>query len=309
MTNKITDNNQLPKNPKNPSLNPVSTNSEFDFSFDVTKISLLAVSLLAILGIFLFGFSGVPAILDNTSDAQLARSQSTASVKATADKKKADELIKQESSKLTFVDKKAMMKIANYGDLEIKLLDKIAPKSVENFIRLTDRKFYDNKIVHRIVKQPTFTVLQGGQAVGQDPKTSADGTTVMDELWEVAPDQVQDQQTGTFTVKNTPKFKSTEYYKDYIAEKGLVTYPKGTILMAKTKEANSATTEFFISLADTTLPAQYTVFGIVNPNNFGVLDKINAEVGVEATVTSQGQADPTDGKPNKEIKFTSVTIE
>ena len=293
-------NDKLPKNNQN--------NSQFDFSLDPTKITLLVTSFLAILAIFFFGFSGVPAILDNTSEAQFSRSQSVSSAQALVDKQKAGELLKQESGRLTFVDKKAMMSIANFGDLEVTLLDKIAPKSVENFVRLTDRKFYDNKIAHRIVKQPTFTVIQGGKAVGTDSKTSADGTTVADELWEVAPDQVQDPQSGTFTVKNNPKFKSDEYYKNYQPVEGQVTYPKGTLLMAKTRDDNSATTEFFLSLMDTTLPAKYTVFGIVNPANFGVLDKINTEVGVEPTANAQGQSDPTDGQPNKEIKFTSVVI-
>ncbi len=296
MKNKSTENNQNNKN------------VQFDFSIDATKISLLIVSFVAILAIFFFGFSGVPAILDNTSEAQFSRSQSVSSSKAIADKQKAEKLLKQESGRLAFVNKKAVMSIANFGDLEVSLLDKIAPKSVENFVRLTDRKFYDNKIAHRIVKQPTFTVIQGGQAVGDDSKTSADGTTVVDELWDVAPDQVQDPQTGTFTVKNTPKFKSEDYYKNYQPAEGQVTYPKGTLLMAKTRDDNSATTEFFLSLINTTLPAKYTVFGMVNPENFGVLDKINTEVGVEPTANAQGQNDPTDGKPNKEIKFTSVTI-
>ena len=150
--------------------------------------------------------------------------------------------------------------------------------------------------------------MQGGQAVGSDSKAAADGTTVVDELWEIAPDQVQDPQSGVFTVKNTPKFKSDEYYKDYKPAEGQVTYPKGTLLMAKTRDDNSATTEFFISLIDTTLPAKYTVFGFVNPDNFAVLDKIRTEVDVEPSTNAQGQSDPTDGKPNKEIKFTSVTI-
>ena len=48
--------------------------------------------------------------------------------------------------------------------------------------------------------------------------------------------------------------------------------------MANTGQPDSATSQFFITLRDTVLPAGYTAFAVVLPESFGVLDKIYDEV-------------------------------
>ncbi|MGC2310878.1 MAG: peptidylprolyl isomerase [Candidatus Babeliaceae bacterium] len=51
----------------------------------------------------------------------------------------------------------------NQGDIEVRLFPAVAPKTVENFIGLTRKKYYENTIFHRII--PGF-MIQGGDPLG-----------------------------------------------------------------------------------------------------------------------------------------------
>jgi Cyclophilin type peptidyl-prolyl cis-trans isomerase/CLD len=52
----------------------------------------------------------------------------------------------------TSIAKHEVKLTTNYGDLRINLDSSFAPKSVENFVRLVSRKYYDETKIHRIVK-------------------------------------------------------------------------------------------------------------------------------------------------------------
>ena len=45
------------------------------------------------------------------------------------------------------------------GDIEIELFDDKAPKTVENFLKLVDKRFYNGLHFHRVIKD---FMLQGG---------------------------------------------------------------------------------------------------------------------------------------------------
>src|SRR5258705_3329913 len=51
----------------------------------------------------------------------------------------------------------------NHGDISIELFDDDAPKTVENFLKLTRDGFYDGVICHRVI--PDF-MIQGGDPTG-----------------------------------------------------------------------------------------------------------------------------------------------
>lgn len=53
------------------------------------------------------------------------------------------------------------------GNIEIRLMPKIAPKATENFVKLTENKYYDGLTFHRVIKD---FMIQGG-----DPKGNGTG--------------------------------------------------------------------------------------------------------------------------------------
>jgi peptidyl-prolyl cis-trans isomerase B (cyclophilin B) len=51
------------------------------------------------------------------------------------------------------------------GDMIAELYDKETPKTVQNFIKLISKKFYDGLSFHRVI--PNF-VIQGGDIINND---------------------------------------------------------------------------------------------------------------------------------------------
>ena len=104
-----------------------------------------------------------------------------------------------------------------------------APNTVQNFVNLTESGFYDNTIFHRII--PDY-ILQGG-----DPNTKYQG-------------------------RDSWGFGSPGYSID--AEHNDLSHTKYAVSMARSDDINSAGSQFFIMLEDSTqLDGQYTVFGHV----------------------------------------------
>ncbi|MFM7856487.1 MAG: peptidylprolyl isomerase, partial [Flammeovirgaceae bacterium] len=110
-------------------------------------------------------------------------------------KKELNQKLETENKEIDFDENKSWelkMEIQNFGDLKIKLNGSDAPKTVENFVRLSHRGYFNDTVFHRMVKEDQFAVIQGGD------KENADGTGgksafylsennpgfVVDEIWE-----------------------------------------------------------------------------------------------------------------------------
>jgi peptidyl-prolyl cis-trans isomerase A (cyclophilin A) len=130
------------------------------------------------------------------------------------------------------------------GTFEVNLYDQTTPATVANFLDYVNAGDYDNAVFHRVVNG---FVAQGGGFTYQ-------GSVTLAPIVENAP------------VVNEPEFSNV----------------RGTIAMAKVSgNANSATSQWFINLADNSanLDAQnggFTVFGQVVGNGMDVIDAINA---------------------------------
>jgi peptidyl-prolyl cis-trans isomerase A (cyclophilin A) len=96
------------------------------------------------------------------------------------------------------------------GDMTIELFETEAPVTVQNFLQYVDDGFFDNTIFHRVI--PGF-VLQGG-GFSTDMKEKKTRPAIQNE-----------------------------------AANGLKNQ-RGTLSMARTQAINSATSQFFINLAD-----------------------------------------------------------
>lgn len=138
-------------------------------------------------------------------------------------------------------NKVVTLSVEGYGDIKVELYDKDAPKTVENFLRLSKSGYYDCLTFHRIAKG---FVVQGGDPTGTGSGgESAFGGEFADEL-----------------DPNTPSAKAG--------------YKKGVLAMAN-RGPNTNTSQFFIMLADNQLPHNYTIFGKVI-SGIEVVDKIGA---------------------------------
>ena len=63
----------------------------------------------------------------------------------------------------TEISDKVVVLTTQSGEMVIELFPGDAPKTVENFLKLTSQKFYDRTVFHRVIKD---FMIQGG-----DPKT------------------------------------------------------------------------------------------------------------------------------------------
>lgn len=116
------------------------------------------------------------------------------------------------------------------GTIEIELFPDIAPKHCAHFDELVAENFYDGTAFHRVI--PGF-MIQGG-----DPNTKNGNR----ETWGTG---APGQKTVTAEFNATP-------------------HRRGIISAARTNDPNSATSQFFLCVADSPwLDGQYTVYGEV----------------------------------------------
>ena len=125
------------------------------------------------------------------------------------------------------------------GTIEIELYASDAPKTVENFVKLAKKKYFDGVIFHRVSKG---FVIQGGDPTG----TGTGGQSIWGKDFA---DELNPQ---------TPSYKEG--------------YVKGVVAMAN-KGPNTNSSQFFIMLRDMQLPHNYTIFGKVI-KGMDVVDKI-----------------------------------
>lgn len=267
-------------------------------------------SLFAILGIILvagFAYYLIPSWVNQTDEAKIQRERKDLEEKTRVDAetaKKKSETIKEtlaaEQEILVFKDQSVLLK-TNKGDIKVDLSYDTAPRTVENFVRLTYRKYYDGTAFHRMAKAPEFYVIQGGDPNGDGSggETST-GDVLDDELWEVEP-----ALDATGVVTNEPKLRTPSIVTDYDPATGTVMYPKGSIVMAKTSSPDSATSQFFLVLEDTKLEATYTAFGKVDEKGLEILKNILDTVNPPDV---EGQEGIKDGKPDQEIKIESASL-
>lgn len=147
-----------------------------------------------------------------------------------------------ESSKVNSLENKNLPKatitVEGYGVIEAELYPEIAPNTVDNFIYLANKNFYNNLKFHRIIKD---FMIQGG-----DPK--GDGTG-----------------GPGYSIKG--EFTSNGFANS-------LKHTKGVLSMARTQDPNSAGSQFFIMTGDApNLDGKYAAFGKVI-SGFDVLDKI-----------------------------------
>ncbi|WP_431945982.1 peptidylprolyl isomerase [Actinacidiphila sp. bgisy167] len=128
------------------------------------------------------------------------------------------------------------------GDIALDLDAKDAPHTVNSFVFLAGKGFFDHTKCHRLTTSGIY-VLQCGDPTGQG--TGGPGYTIPDE-----------------------NLKAKEIAGG--------TYPAGTVAMANTGQPHTGGSQFFLVYKDSPLPPSYTPFGTISAAGMKVLDKIAA---------------------------------
>jgi cyclophilin family peptidyl-prolyl cis-trans isomerase len=147
------------------------------------------------------------------------------------------------------------------GDIHIRFFPEVAPNHVKNFIDLAQSGFYEGIKFHRVI--PGFMIQVG------DPNTISGNP-------------------ATWGSGGSPNKLKAEFNN--------ISHKRGIISAARTSDPNSASSQFFIVVADSPfLDRQYTVYGEVI-KGMDVADKIVS-----------APRDASD-RPNNPASITKVTI-
>lgn len=229
-------------------------------------------------------------------------------------------------------DKLAEIVIEDYGSIYVKLFPDIAPKGVENFIKLAEKGYYDGLTIHKAVKD---MYIQGGSQNGDGTggaalvdesgvfpiETSTDARNFYGAVG-YAPSEDGDNATQFYIINCKKREDITQYSPELIRneattiaeqEEGMEdTDPDLAIL--KYEEAKRTNLAEMLEKASDAVKTKYaettggyplwdgsaTVFGQVY-DGFDVLDKLS---GVEVIVGSDG----TKSKPKTDIIIETVKI-
>lgn len=133
---------------------------------------------------------------------------------------------------------KAVITVKNYGAVTVELDEKQAPITVDNFVKLANKGFYNGLTFHRIIKG---FMIQGGCPIGNG--TGGPGYTIK----------------GEFKVNGV---------------NNTISHKRGVISMARAQDFNSGGSQFFIMHKDGEfLDGQYAAFGAVT-DGIEVVDAI-----------------------------------
>jgi peptidyl-prolyl cis-trans isomerase B (cyclophilin B) len=153
------------------------------------------------------------------------------------------------------------IEMATGKKIEVELFPQTAPNTVKNFISLVSKGYYNGTIFHRVI--PGF-MIQGGDPTGTG--TGGPGYGIFGE------------------------FASNRFPND-------LKHKRGVISMARSGQPNSAGSQFFLMVADSThLDGQYAAFG----NVISGLDEIDRIVNVK-----RNRSD----KPDVAETMKNVTVE
>jgi len=153
----------------------------------------------------------------------------------------------------TEISDKVVVLHTKSGDMVIELFPEDAPKTVANFLNLTEHGFYDRTVFHRVIKD---FMIQGG-----DPKTKPQ-----------AYKDVSEWGTGDAGYTIPSEFNT-------------IKHKRGIVSMARGSDPDSGSSQFFIVHKDSFfLDQNYAAFGrLATDTSYETLDKIaNLETAGEA---------------------------
>ncbi|AMO29974.1 peptidylprolyl isomerase [Lactiplantibacillus plantarum] len=173
----------------------------------------------------------------------------------------------------------------NFGDIKVQLFPKQAPKSVENFVGLAQKGYYDGIIFHRVI--PDF-MIQGGDPTG----TGMGGESLWGKPFEDEFSQEVFNLRGALSMANAgPNTNGSQFF--------IVQKPQLDAGMSDQMKQAGYPEEIVTAYGNGGTPwldFRHTVFGAVS-DGMDIVDKIAA--------TETGMQD----KPVKDVVIETITIE
>lgn len=177
----------------------------------------------------------------------------------------------------------ATMEVEGFGTMKIELYPDMAPNTVNNFITLSNRGFYDGLTFHRIISD---FMIQGG-----DKEGTGKGSPTLDDLKD-------NGGKDNYAIKG--EFSINGYAKNTLRhEKGVISMARSDYSQMGLYEEgyNSAGSQFFIMTeTNSSLNGKYAAFGKVI-EGLDVLDKIKV---VEVKSASEGNNENSEGSGDAE---------
>lgn len=231
------------------------------------KLLILKILSLSILTILFFTYCNeLEDKLDKTINSEIEITEKT---------KTTNDINLQYQSETPVVTHRAILK-TSMGNIKIELYGLDAPKTVENFIKLSKSGYYNGVLIHRVAKN--FLIQTGDGNTKSKSKKSEWGLGGKSSFGKEFNDEINPQ---------TPSYK--------------IGYRYGVVAMAN-RGPNTNTSQFFICLEEAiNLEPRWTIFGKVI-EGMDVVEKIS-----KVDIVS-GSIDPDDGIPIKPIKILSVKI-
>ena len=173
----------------------------------------------------------------------------------------------------------------NFGDIKVQLFPKQAPKSVENFVGLAQKGYYDGIVFHRVI--PDF-MIQGGDPIG----TGMGGESLWGKPFEDEFSQEVFNLRGALSMANAgPNTNGSQFF--------IVQKPQLDAGMSDQMKQAGYPEEIVTAYGNGGTPwldFRHTVFGAVS-DGMDIVDKIAA--------TETGMQD----KPVKDVVIETITIE
>lgn len=172
-----------------------------------------------------------------------------------------DYLSKETEKKSSDKNPVATIEMEDGGVIKVELYPEIAPNTVRNFISLANEKFYDGLIFHRVIKG---FMIQGGDPLGNG--------------------------TGGPDYSIYGEFSNNKFEND-------LSHQRGVISMARSRDMNSAGSQFFIMHEDNPgLDGDYAAFG-------KVIEGMEVVDDIAATDTNSND------KPATDMKIKSISVD
>jgi peptidyl-prolyl cis-trans isomerase B (cyclophilin B) len=165
---------------------------------------------------------------------------------------------------------------------------KDAPITAGNFVDLVQKGVYDGLVFHRVIKAPQPFVAQGGDPQGKDPKFPVDRLGTGGYV-----DESGNRRFIPLEVKLEGESEPT-YNKGLGQQSGIASpkvtlkHARGALAMARSAQPDSASSQFYIALADLDfLDGDYAVFGKVL-SGMDVVDGINQGDRIDSAKVIEG---------------------